>query len=107
MTTDTETADDGTDGRTCATCGEPLPTIVELVTHDCETLLSADDLTRGERNTLMYVEARVVDHAGVLDWEQMNYEASKISRYSTPPACWRRRTPRHPAPGTHVRTPWR
>lgn len=72
--TDTDTADDSTDGRTCATCGEPLPTIVDLVTHGCEALLSADDLTRKERNTLMYVEVRVVDHGGVLDWAQMNYE---------------------------------
>jgi len=57
---------------TCTTCGDPL-NIIGLMQHDCEEVLSAADLSQGERSTLMYVEARLVDQGGELDLEQMNY----------------------------------
>lgn len=56
----------------CATCGEGL-NIIGILQHDCDTILGAESLTNGERNTLMYVEQRVVDHEGELDLKQMNY----------------------------------
>lgn len=63
-----------TEGRyTCTTCGDPL-NIIGIIDHDCEQILDAADLTRGERNTLMYVESRLVDQGGELDLEQMNYD---------------------------------
>jgi hypothetical protein len=62
---------DGT--YTCATCGDDLD-IVAIVTHECGPMLAAPDLSRRERNTLMYVEHRVVDHRGNLDSEQMNWD---------------------------------
>jgi len=59
----------------CTTCGDPL-NIIGVMQHaeTCGRVLDAGDLSRSERNTLMYVENRVVDHAGKLDPEQMNYE---------------------------------
>lgn len=60
--------------RECRTCGEQLANIVDLVTHDCDAILHPTDLSRRERNTLMYVETRVVDHAGKLDPRSMNNE---------------------------------
>lgn len=58
----------------CATCAKMLD-IIGIIEHDgCDTVLEASGLSRSERNTLMYVEARVVDHAGKLDPAQMNYE---------------------------------
>lgn len=62
-------------GRSCATCGEPL-NIIGVMQHaeTCERVLEASELSRSERNTLMYVETRVVDHRGELDPRQMNYE---------------------------------
>lgn len=60
-------------GYDCATCGEPL-NIIGVVTHDCDQILDASVLSRKERNTLLYVETRMVDHTGELDLEQMNHE---------------------------------
>lgn len=57
---------------TCTTCGDPL-NIIGLMQHDCEEVLSAADLSQGERSTLLYVESRLVEHGGELDLEQMNY----------------------------------
>lgn len=58
---------------TCTTCGDPL-NIIGIIDHDCDQILGAADLSPGERNTLMYVEHRLVDHGGELDLEQMNYD---------------------------------
>lgn len=60
--------------RTCRTCGATIEDIVGLVQHDCDEILAAPDLTRGEQSTLLYVEARLVDHGGDLAHEQMNHE---------------------------------
>lgn len=57
----------------CKTCGEELD-IVTIIGHDCDEILEATELSRGERNTLMYIESRVVDHGGSLDHRQMNHE---------------------------------
>ena len=58
----------------CATCGKMLD-IIGIIKHDgCDPVLEASGLSRSERNTLMYVETRVVDHGGELDLEQMNYD---------------------------------
>ena len=59
----------------CATCGDPL-NIIGIIQHaeTCEQVLDASVLSRKERNTLMYIETRVVDHGGELDPRQMNYE---------------------------------
>jgi hypothetical protein len=63
-----------TEGRyDCATCGESL-NIVGILRHDCDRVLSAANITTGEQDTLLYVETRVVDHGGVLDLWQMNYD---------------------------------
>ena len=63
-----------TDGDyTCTTCGEAL-NIIGLVQHGCSRVLSAETLSASEQNTLMHVEARLVDHRGVLDWAKMNFE---------------------------------
>ena len=59
-------------GYTCTTCGNPL-NILGIIDHDCDQILDAADLSRGERNTLLYVESRLVDDGGELDLEQMNY----------------------------------
>jgi len=59
-------------GYTCTTCGDPL-NILGIIDHDCDQILDAADLSRGERNTLLYVESRLVDDGGELDLEQMNY----------------------------------
>lgn len=59
-------------GYDCATCGEPL-NIIGIIQHDCEQILSVENLSQGERSTLLYVESRLVDQAGELDLEQMNY----------------------------------
>jgi len=56
----------------CATCGEPL-NIIGILNHDCDRILSAANITTGEQDTLLYVEARLVDHEGVLNLSQMNY----------------------------------
>lgn len=56
----------------CTTCGDSL-NIIGILSHDCERILSADTLSRKERNTLMYIESRVVDHGGELDLAQMNH----------------------------------
>lgn len=59
----------------CESCGGAIGDMVDLVQHDCSPVrLSARSLSRQERNTLMYVESRVVDHAGKLALVQMNYE---------------------------------
>jgi len=60
--------------RWCRTCGEGIPDILALVRHDCEAILRAPDLSLREQDTLLYVEARVVDDEGILDMAQMNYE---------------------------------
>jgi hypothetical protein len=63
-----------TEGRyDCATCGEPL-NIVGILRHDCDRVLSAANITPGEQDTLLYVETRVVEHEGVLNLWQMNYD---------------------------------
>ncbi len=63
------------DGYVCKSCDEPLHDITEILGHGCEPVpLKARSLTRRERNTLLYVEARLVDHGGKLDPAQMNYE---------------------------------
>lgn len=63
--------------RTCATCGETLHNIVELTQHfvqeDCDRILRVEDMTPKERGTLLYLEERVVNHEGWLDYEQMNH----------------------------------
>lgn len=56
----------------CATCGDPL-NIIGIIEHDCDQILDAADLSQSERSTLMYVESCLVDQAGELDLEQMNY----------------------------------
>lgn len=62
-------------GYECESCGESLRGIVEIIQHDCDPVeFSAESLSRKERNTLMYIENRVVDHGGKLDTAQMNYE---------------------------------
>jgi len=57
----------------CASCGEVL-NILGIIQHGCDVILQPSSLTRSERNTLLYVESRVVDHHGELDLEQMNWE---------------------------------
>lgn len=74
---DTGPAHDGQDeaGYKCE-CGEHLHDIIGIVQHlsDCSPVrLTAESLSRKERNTLMYVEGRVVDHGGKLALSQMNY----------------------------------
>lgn len=59
---------------TCATCGDPVADIVEIVSHDCPRVLRAEDLTRREQDTLLYVENCVVDNHGELGAEKMNYD---------------------------------
>lgn len=56
----------------CVTCGETLD-IVGLVDHDCDEVLSAEELTDSERSTMLYVEAMVVDNHATLSAEQMNH----------------------------------
>jgi len=58
----------------CRTCGNGIADIVELIQHGCDTVLTAPDLSSGERSTLMYIESRVVEHRGELDSQQMNYD---------------------------------
>lgn len=65
---------DRRDEYTCATCGAYIGNIVVLLDHDCERILSAPDLSSGERSTLLYIESCVVDQRGYLDPEKMNYE---------------------------------
>ena len=62
--------------RRCADCGELMEGIIDVMFHsqDCEPVLRAQDLTRSEQDTLLYVESRLVDHGGELDLEQMNGE---------------------------------
>lgn len=60
----------------CASCGDSL-NIIGVIQHasdGCDPVLSASDLSQGERATLMYVESRVVDNSGELDPRQMNFE---------------------------------
>lgn len=59
----------------CESCGEGLNIIgiIEHASDGCDPVLSAEDLSQGERSTLMYVESRLVDNQGELDLEQMNY----------------------------------
>lgn len=57
----------------CVTCGDPL-NIVGIVQHDCPRILSVENLSTSEQNTLLYVENCVVDHRGQLDPEKMNFE---------------------------------
>lgn len=58
----------------CDACAESLSGILEIIQHDCDPVpLTAESLSDGERDTLMYVETRVVDHGGKLSGEQMNY----------------------------------
>lgn len=57
----------------CTTCDVELD-IVDIVSHDCEQIISAEQLSTSERNMLMYIEARLVDWKGELDPDQMNYE---------------------------------
>lgn len=63
-----------TDGTyECATCGDTVD-IVAIVSHDCERVLCAEELSRRERNTLLYVESEVVDGGARLDSAKMNHE---------------------------------
>lgn len=65
------------DRYVCGLCDKHLGDLIGIVQHlsECEpVLLSAESLSRRERNTLMYIENRVVDHGGQLSLEQMNYE---------------------------------
>lgn len=62
------------DAYTCRTCDDGIANIVELAEHGCEEILAAPTLSSTGQETLMYVEARLVDHRGVLDGEQMNHE---------------------------------
>lgn len=59
---------------TCKTCGDSINDILELVEHDCDAILRAQDLSQNERATLLYIESRVVDERGQLDPEKMNWE---------------------------------
>lgn len=66
---------DGDFGYECEACGESIAGIVEIIQHGCSPVrLSASSLSRRERNTLLYIENRVVDHGGKLDTAQMNHE---------------------------------
>lgn len=63
--------------RTCADCGGGAGNMVALVEHaagGCSPVLRVEDLTPGERSTLMYIESCVVDERGRLDREKMNHE---------------------------------
>jgi len=62
------------EATTCTTCSDRIETIVELVTHGCEEVLDAVDLTSSERSTLLYTESQCVDGDGSLDDRHMNYE---------------------------------
>lgn len=57
----------------CVTCGDTVD-IVELVSHGCEHVLSADEMSSSERSTLLYVESMIVDNGARLDTERMNHE---------------------------------
>lgn len=57
----------------CVTCGETVD-IVSLVVHDCDRVLSAEELSPRERSTLLYVESEVVDGGAQLDEAKMNHE---------------------------------
>lgn len=64
-------------GYACESCDEHLGGIIGIVEHltECDPVrLSAESLSRKERNTLLYIESRLVDHAGKLAGSQMNYE---------------------------------
>jgi hypothetical protein len=64
-----------TDHYECETCEERLDTILDIVRHDCEPVkLAAESLSQREQNTLLYVEARIVDNGGKLSLAQMNHE---------------------------------
>lgn len=64
---------DGT--YTCASCEKLLTDIVAILDHEgCDPMFDAADLSRRERNTIMYVESRVVDNRGILDPEQMDVD---------------------------------
>lgn len=58
----------------CKTCGDAVESIIEIVTHECDQILRAEDLTPKEQNTLLYINSRVVDMSGELSHEQMNFE---------------------------------
>lgn len=60
--------------RTCNTCGDSIENIIELVEHGCDQILSVEDLTYREQQSLTYLENRVVDHKGELDHHQMNHD---------------------------------
>jgi hypothetical protein len=58
-------------------CGAELFNIVEIIEHlsECSPVrLTVQSLTRKEKNTLLYIEDRVVDNGGKLAAVQMNYE---------------------------------
>jgi len=58
--------------RTCRTCCETIEHIVGLIEHECDEILRATNLTRSEQDTLLYVEARVVDGYAELEELRMN-----------------------------------
>ena len=62
--------------RRCGDCGEPMRDIIEILEHglNCDGALRAQDLTKSEQSTFLYIESRVVDNYGELDHEQMNHE---------------------------------
>lgn len=62
------------DSWTCRTCDDSVENIIELIEHECDQILLAEELTRQEQSTLLYLESRLVDQRGKLDHEQMNYE---------------------------------
>lgn len=62
------------DGLNCASCDDEVVNIIDLLDHDCDQILSAEDLTSHEKSTLLYIEARIVDGQAQLNLSQMNYE---------------------------------
>lgn len=58
----------------CESCDKWIRDIVMLIDHDCEHIIPADALSKQEKSTLLYIEARIVDGRAVLNSSQMNYE---------------------------------
>lgn len=57
----------------CATCGETVD-IVTMLDHDCDAILSVENLDKRERQALTFVESQVVDNGGMLDFRRMNHD---------------------------------
>lgn len=58
----------------CVTCGEPVEDIIQIVKHDCDRIVSADQLSSIQKNLLLYIESQLVDNRGKLSAEKMNHD---------------------------------